>query len=69
MTDHPQPDAPAYPEQEERDAWSQGYQDARNGLPMDATTEYPNAYANGFWNGNAARVDAIREGRNREPTR
>ena len=55
------PEPPAhYDDQEERNAWSEGYDHARQGLPMDPATRWPNAYASGFWNGNSARVDNIR---------
>jgi hypothetical protein len=59
MTHYPDPPA-HYDDQEERDAWSRGHDDARRGLPMDAATRWPNAYAAGFWTGNQARVDRIR---------
>jgi hypothetical protein len=54
------PDPPThYPSQDERDAWAQGYQDGRQGLAMDIGTNWPNAYANGFWHGVKAHKDAV----------
>lgn len=51
--------APAYEQPVEQEAWSEGYDHGRAGDAMRTDHTYPNAYARGFWDGNAARSAAI----------